>query len=267
MSDHDPGGIEGIGDPDTDSFDTAAIAAAGLELGASRRLGSSRFMGHGAADALSTRGPARTAWITEMVGSSVGDGGYLRAMLGNVYFFLPAIGLVLGIVAGVSTSGLAVPPSLTLTLVILVLGVFDALSGLAALAGFAIVCLFTGNLLGSHMLSAPPGEQTLVFTLTGLFGLGVLWFAGAKVPHRLRPLLARRSGSSVVRWSQRFVDYAASGILGMFVLWLAAWKMPTLAGNGPQELFVSIQNHLLAVKVTAFLAIALRVALQETAEV
>jgi streptogramin lyase len=267
VSDHGAGGIEGIGDPNTDSFDTAAIAAAGVELAAGKRPGSSRFMGHRAADSLSTRGPGATAWITQMVGSSVGDGGYLRAMLGNVYFFLPAIGLVLGIVAGVDTSGMAVPPSLTLTLVILVVGVFDALSGLAALVGFTFVCLVTGNLVGSHMITAQPGEQTLVYTLTGLFGLGVLWFAGAKVPHRLRPLLSRRSGSSVVRWSQRFVDYVASAIIGMFVLWLAAWQMPVLTGNTPQELFVTIQDHLLEVKVTAFIAIVLRMALQETAAV
>jgi streptogramin lyase len=267
VSDHDAGNVEGLHDPNTDELDTAAIAAAGLELGAGRRLGSSRFMGHGASDALSKHGPSRTSWITPMVGSSIGDGGYLRAMLGNVYFFLPAIGLVLGIVGGVNTSGLAVPPSLTLTLIILVIGVFDALSGLAALVGFTMVCLVTGNLVGTHVLNAQPGEQTLVYTLTGVFGLGVLWFAGAKVPHRLRPLLARRSGSSFVRWTQRFVDYLASAILGMFVLWLAAWQMPTLTGNGPQELFVSIQDHLLEVKVTAFLAIALRMALQETASV
>ena len=46
----------------------------------------------------------------------------------------------------------------------------------------------------------------------------------------------------------------------MLVIWLAAWQMPTLTGNGPQELFVSIQDHLLDVKLVAFLAIALRVA-------
>jgi NHL repeat-containing protein len=265
VSDHGSGYVEGVGDPPTGEFDTAAIAAAGLDDAASRRLGASRFMGHDAADAFSKRGPARASWVTPMVASSIGNGGYLRAMLGNVYFFLPALGLVLGIVAGIDTSGLAVPPALDLTLAIVVIGVFDALSGLAALAGFTLVCLFSGNLIGTHMLTAPPGQQTLVYTLTGLFGLGVLWFAGAKVPHRLRPLLAHRSGRPSLQWTQRIIDYAASAILGMFVLWFAAWQMPTLTGNGPQQLFVSIQDHLLEVKVTAFLAIAARMALQETA--
>lgn len=265
MSDHGAGHVEGLNDPITGEFDTAAIAAAGLDEGHGVRHGASRFMGHGASDTFSRRGPARTAWLTPMVASSIGNGGYLRAMLGNVYFFLPAVGLVLGIIGGVDTAGLAVPPPLTLTLVIIVIGVFDALSGLAALAGFTLVCLVDGNLIGGHMVTAPPGEQTLVFTLTGLFGLGVLWFAGAKVPHRLRPLFAHRTGSPVVQWCQRIVDYFASAFIGMLVLWLAAWQMPTLAGNGPQELFVSIQDHLFEVKVVAFVAIAARMALQETA--
>ena len=31
--------------------------------------------------------------------------------------------------------------------------------------------------------------------------------------------------------------------------------MPTLTGEGPQELFVSIQNHLHVVKIVVFLAL------------
>lgn len=266
MSD-EVGGVEGVSDPPTGSLELAAIAAAGLERDGNRLQGSSRFMGHAAADRLSTRGPSRAAWVTPMVSTSIANGSYLRAMLGNVYFFLPAIGLALGIAAGVTTSGQAVPPSLTLTLVLLAIGVFDALTGLVALCGFTVVCLVTGNLVGAHMTSAPPGEQTLVFALTGLFGLGVLWFAGAKVPHRLRPLLAQRSGNSVVRWGQRGIDYAVSALLGTLVVWLAAWQMPRLTGDAPQELFVTIQNHQLQVKLVAFAAIFLRMALQETSAV
>ena len=115
------------------------------------------------------------------------------------------------------------------------------------------------------MLSAPPGEQTFVYTITGLFGLGVLWFAGAKVPHRLRPQHAHRKGTAVTRWAQRGIDYFASAFIGMLVIWLAAWQMPTLTGLRPQELFVTIQDHLLAVKIAAFVAILARVALQEAA--
>ena len=59
----------------------------------------------------------------------------------------------------------------------------------------------------------------------------------------------------MIRWTQRLVDYVASAVLGTFVLWFAAWQMPTLTGNRPQELFVSIQDHLPQVKATAFVAI------------
>jgi streptogramin lyase len=258
--------VEGVNDPPTGSFDTAAIASARDEPGSRARVGASRLMGHGAADSLTRHGVSRTSWATPMLASSISDGGYLRAMLGNVYFVLPIAGLVLGIVAGVSTSGLAVPPSLTLTLVLLVLGAFDALSGLLALAGFAIVTLAMGNLIGSHMLNAPPGEQTTVYTLTGLFGLGVLWFAGTQVPHRVLPLRAHRDGSAVSVWSQRVVDFVAIPVIGTLVIWLTAWQMPTLTGEGPQELFVSIQNHLHVVKIVVFLALLARVLLQTTAD-
>jgi DNA-binding beta-propeller fold protein YncE len=256
-------GVEGLHDPPTGSFDTAAIAAAGTDGPTPPRHGASRLMGHGASDRLSTRGPQRTSWLTPMVSSSIADGGYLRAMLGNVYFCLPIAGFVLGVLGGINTSGLAVPPTLWLTLVLVALGAFDALSGLCALVGFTLVVLVTGNLIGTHMGTAPPGEQPLTYTLTALFGLGVLWFAGAKVPQHLRPVRVHRGANAALVWSQRAVDYAASAILGTFVIWLAAWQMPTLAGNGPQELFVSIQDHLLQVKVVALVALLARVALQE----
>ena len=267
MSGPGDGGVEGLHDPPTGEFDTAAIAAAGDERGERERLGASRLMGHDASDRFSKVGPARAALVTPMVSTSIVNGGYLRAMLGNAYFVAPAIGAVLGVWAGINTSGLAVPPVLWLTIVLIVVGAFDALSGLAALVGFAAVTLVTGNLVGSHMVTAAPGEQTLVYTLTGLFGLGVLWFAGAKVPHLLRPPRLHRQGSALVVWSQRTVDYVVSAFLGTFIIWLAAWQLPTLAGNGRQELFVTLQDHLSAVKVAAFLAILARMALQEAAAV
>jgi streptogramin lyase len=260
------GFVEGVGDPPTGELDTAAIAAAGDQRADGPRRGASRLMGHGAADALSVRGPARTGLVTPMVSTSIADGTYLRAMLGNAYFVLPAIGAILGVLAGINTSGLAVPPVLWLTLLLIVVGAFDALSGLTALCGFTLVVLFSGNLVGSHMASAPPGQQTLLFTITGLFCLGVLWFAGAKVPHRLRPPHLHRGGNAAMVWGQRLVDYLVSAVLGAFVIWLVAWQFPTMAGNGRQELFVTIQYHLGAVTLTAFLAILARMALCEAAD-
>ncbi len=255
-------GIEGIHDPPTGSFDTAAIAAAGDERPGPDRHGASRLVGHGVADAFSRRGGAATRWVTPMAGGAVDDGGYLRALLGNLYFLVPAAGAVLGLIAGISTSGQAVPPALPLTLVLIALGCFDALAGLAALVAFTIVTLVTGNLIGSHMGTAAPGVQTFAYTITGLFGLGVLWFAGGLVARRLRPIRPVRSGTPAELWFQRLVDYAAVPIVGTLVIWLVAWKLPTLTGNAPQELFVSIQNHLLAVKVVAFCGLLGRALLQ-----
>lgn len=255
-------GVEGLHDPPTGSFDTAAIAAAGDERPGPERHGASRLVGHHAADALSRRGGAATRWLTPMAGGAFDDGGYLRALLGNLYFLVPAAGAVLGLIAGISTSGQAVPPALPLTLALIALGCFDALAGLAALVAFAIVTLLTGNLFGTHMGTAAPGVQTFAFAVTGLFGLGVLFFAGGMVARRLRPIRTVRTGSSAELWFQRAVDYAAVPILGTLVIWLVAWQMPTLTGNAPQELFVTIQNHLLAVKVVAFCALLGRALLQ-----
>ncbi len=231
-----------------------------------RRHGASRFAGHATSDRFSRRGAASTSWLTPALSSSIVDGAYLRALLGNLYFGLPLAGLVLGVVAAASTSGLAVPPSLALTLVILALGVLDALSGLAALVGFAVVTLATGNLIGSHMGTAPPGKQTLVYAIGGLFGLGVLWFAGAKVPRMLRPLHVRRDLHPAAAWPQRLLDYAFSAIVGTIVLWFVAWHLYTLAGTIPQELLnVTLQDHLRAVQIVAVCAFIVRCALQETA--
>jgi DNA-binding beta-propeller fold protein YncE len=259
-------GVEGLHDPPTGELDAGAIAAAGRGGTNGPAAVDRRFLsgvaGHDAADRFSRRGGATTRWITPMVGGPVDDASYLRALLGNLYFLLPIVGMVLGLVAGHSTSGQAVPPSLDLTLVLIALGAFDALSGLCALAGFTLVTLFTGNLIGSHMGTAQPGVQTAVYTLTGLFGLGVLWFAGGMVARRLRPYRAVRGGSSASVWARRLVDYAAVPIVGTIVIWVAALEMPVLTGNGPQELFVTIQDHLLTVKIVALVALTARALLQ-----
>ena len=266
MSGPGDGFVEGLNDPPTGSFDTAAIAGAVKEPSGPPRMGASKLAGHSAADSFSRRGPAVTGRVTPMVSWSVADGKYLRAMLGNLYFALPAIGLVLGVIAGISTDGLAVPPALWLTLVLVALGAFDAFSGLLALAGFATVTLLTGNLIGTHMVHAPPGEQTAYYAVTGLFGLGVMWFAGAQVAQRLRPLQIHREGTPFVVWTRRIADYVVIPVIGTFVIWLAAWQMPTLTGNSPQELFVTIDHHLMEVKVVAFVAILVRVLLEATAD-
>lgn len=257
------GGIEGV-------HDAAAGGYGGFELDPSGddalapRAGGSRFAGHRAVDALSRRGGAVTGRLTPMFSRAIIDGAYLRAMLGNLYFALPAAGLALGIAAGISTSGNAVPPALWLTLVLIALGAMDAFSGLLAITGFAAVTLVTGNLVGPHMLHAPPGQQPAVYTLTGLFALGVMWFAGAQVPRRFRPLRAHRTGSEI--WLRRLSDYVVIPFLGTIVIWAVAAEMPTLTGWGPQELFVTIQNHDFDVKCVAFVAILARVLFQSIAD-
>lgn len=254
-------GVEGLHDPPTGSFDTAAIAAAGDGHGHDAFHGASRLMGHRVADAFSRRCGALHR-VTPMLGGALDDGGYLRALLGNLYFALPLLGFVLGLVGGISTSGQAVPPGLALCLALLALGAFDAFAGLCGLGGFTLVVLLTGNLLGGHMFSAQPGIQTFIYSFTALFGLGVLWFAGGMVARRIRPIRRIREGSDASRWAQRIVDFVAVPVIGTLVVWFAAWQLPTLAGNAPDELFVTIQNHLLAVKVVAFCALLGRALLE-----
>jgi sugar lactone lactonase YvrE len=259
-------GIEGLHDPPTGSFDTAAIAAAGGEFVPRARRGASRYSGHQLVDALWKRGGTATHRITPTLSGAADDGGYLRAMLGNLYLLFPLVGIVLGLWSGITTSGQAVPPALPLTLLIVVLGALDACSGLFALAAFTFVTLVTGNLFGTHMGTAPPGVQTFVFTVTGLFGLGVLWFGAGLIAERLRPIRVVRGGSEASIWARRIVDFAAIPIIGTMVIWLTAWQMPILTGNAPQELFVSIQDHLLEVKVVAFLALLVRALLHSAAQ-
>jgi streptogramin lyase len=259
-------GIEGLHDPPTGSFDTSAIAAAGAELVPRARRGASRYMGHQLVDVLWKRGGAGAHRISPTLSGATDDGGYLRAMLGNLYLLFPFAGIVLGLVSGISTSGQAVPPALSLTLLVIALGAFDAFSGVLALAAFSFVTLVTGNLVGTHMIVAAPGVQTFVFTVTGLFGLGVLWFGGGLIAERLRPIRVVRGGSQTSIWARRVVDFAAIPIIGTMIIWLAAWQMPILTGNAPQELFVNIQDQLLDVKIVAFLALLARACLHAAAQ-
>ena len=133
----------------------------------SRRLGASRFMGHRRRRrALEARAGARRAGSRRWSRASIVDGGYLRAMLGNVYF-APARRRARARRRGraSTTSGLAVPPALTLTLVVARARRRSTRSrGSPRSRASRSSRSSRATSFGSHMVTAPPGEQTLVYT-------------------------------------------------------------------------------------------------------
>ena len=165
----------------------------------------------------------------------------------TLYFVVPAIGLVLGVFAGVYTNGPRGPAGTRP----------DARShrrrrvrrvrGARGARGVRVRHAGHGAPLGcGHVHRAAGGADA---------GLHPRWPASASacalVRRRADPEAAAAAsaapsadrGRAVV---QRVLDHAFVAILGTFIIWLAAWQMPVLAGNRPQELFVTIQDHLTA---------------------
>ena len=197
--------------------------------------------------------------VSPLFGSPYNDGGYLRALLGNGYFAIPFIAAILGVWSVIDTGGLAVPPSLPLTLALMVIGVLDAFAGLVGFAMFAIGVVLSGHFFSSHLLTAPAGSQSILYAFTGLFTMALLWFIAPQLAEKMRPIVVLEDEKGLARFHLIAADLLVLPFLTVLILGSMPALAPSLTGAFKQGLEVSIQEHLLVIKIFVALTMLIRV--------
>jgi len=220
-----------------------------------------RPFGRAAVDALTERVGNPLHRISPVFGNAYNDGARIRVIFGNAYFVWLAAAAVLGGWAVQNTHGIAVPPVLWLTLLLMVVGIFDAFAGLIASIVFALGVIFSGHFFSSHLVTGPPGTQGMLYAFTGLLSMAFLWFIGPQLPRRLRLL-----GFNAIkdRFQRRYIiigDFFVVTILAILILGSLPVFLPSFTGANKQDLTqVVLQNHLTTIKIVVAIAMILRVA-------
>ena len=197
--------------------------------------------------------------VSPLFGSPYNDSGYLRALLGNGYFAIPFIAAILGLWSVIDTGGMAIPPSLALTLSLMVIGVLDAFAGLVGFTVFALGVVLSGHFFSSHLLTAPAGSQSILYAFTGLFTMALLWFIAPQLAEKMRPIVVLEDEKGLTRFHLIAADLLVLPFLTVLILGSMPALAPSLTGAFKQELEVSIQEHLLVVKIFVALAMVTRV--------
>ena len=187
------------------------------------------------------------------------DSGYLRSLLGNAYIALPIVAAVLGVLSIFNTGGLAVPPSLTLTLSLMMIGVLDAFSGLVGFSVFALGVILSGHFFSLHPLTASEGSQGILYAFTGLFSVALLWFIAPQLAAKMRPIVIVGEEKGVARLHLIIADLLVLPFLTILILGSMPALAPSLTGAFKQGLEVSIQEHLTTIKVFVAVTMFIRV--------
>ena len=199
--------------------------------------------------------------ISPLIGQPFNDGIYLRSLLGNAYLAFPALAVVLGVLSLFDTQGLAITPSFTLCVAMMVLGVLDAFSGLVGFSVFAIGVVLSGHFFSSHLVTGPTGSQGMLYAFTGLFGVALLWFIAPQLAEKMRPMVVIEDEVGFRKFYMLAADFLVLPFLTILILGSMPALMPSLAGAYQQGIAgVTIQEHMTAIKVIVALAMLVRVA-------
>jgi hypothetical protein len=187
-------------------------------------------------DAVSAGLPLRLAGRSPLLARVTTDASYLEAIFGALSMVAPILGAVLAILALRDVGGQALPPSLGLTLALIVLGVLNAEAGLAAVAVFVAGVAVEGNLNSAGAIRT-------------ILGLAALWFVIPIVASAARPLRRSPSENLEQRWD-RAADFVIASLVGAWAVMEIVNGLPGLAGS---QVSVATQANVCAVVVLAAL--------------
>ena len=199
------------------------------------------WFGSGAADWVGVRIPEILGKVTFIPKRTLSDSTYLRASLGNLWLALPVIAFVFGVTSAHTTGGVAIPPTTTQFLILMVIGIIDAFSGLVGFLPFFVWTILTGHLDSLHAIG-------------GSFGLAIMWWAGAQVGLYFRPV--GRWDNEPSAWQRVWRiggDMIILPAIGGLVLGSLVLVMPWMTG-----LQVPIANQSNLVKIVAIAAFLVR---------
>ena len=176
---------------------------------------------------------------------TIQDGNTIRAIIGSWAGLLMPIGLILGIVAAVNTSGQALPPAWGIVALIMAVAIYDAFAGFIAGSVFFLAALLTGNITNR------PEFLTAI-------GVMVLFFAPALLASAFRPF--RRLVRNQDDMWERITDYAIGTLLTFWVI----TKM-VAAMNGLARLELPITDYGTELALIASGLLLIRVAFEDIA--
>jgi uncharacterized membrane protein YgcG len=220
------------------------LGAIGRGRGDRSRLWRWRTTGH--VDRFSSSRPSRIAAITPIGGRLAIDGDYLRAMLGGGWLALFAPAAVLGVLAGVSTHGTAVPPAFGFFVAILALGIFDAVVGWVAGLAFMTTILVTGGIVDASSIRLVLGQS-------------LVWFCVPLAAASIRPLRRTLERTPLGLWD-RGADLVLCCLFGGWVAMELTGVLSPLRGYS-----VPIGDQAGRVALVAMACIAVRVVLETIA--
>jgi len=166
------------------------------------------------------------------------DGSYLQAVMGPIALVLPILGLSLGGAMGYSTdiANSLIPTSLALVLLIVVIGILDAFSGILAFTSYLALVLIRG------------GVDNVADVRT-LLGFSLLLFTPSLAAGATRPL--RRARDDWDLW-ERVTDFLVSTLL---TTWAIKSMVLALDGFARQKTEIAIHSTLIAAVGGAFILI------------
>jgi hypothetical protein len=166
------------------------------------------------------------------------DGSYLQAIIGPLAIALPALGIALGAWLGASTSiaNSLIPTSLVFVLLIVLVGILDAFSGLLAFVSYLLVILARGGIDN-------------VADVRTLLGFSLLLFTPSLAAGATRPL--RRARDDWDAW-ERITDVLVSTLL---TTWAIKSMVLALDGFARQKTDIATHSTLIAVVGGTFIFI------------
>jgi hypothetical protein len=218
------------------------MMSAALPIMRGDRSGSWRWPATVLVDRVSLKVPERIAPVSPLLARVINDAGYLRAILGSASALLLIVGVWLGIVAVRNVHGEALPPEFSLAMALAVLGVFDALAGLIAVA------VFGGGVVLLGGLSSADAVRTLL-------GLASLWFAAPLIAGAARPLRRAPTVTLAEHWD-RLADIVIASLVGAWAVQKILQGLPGLSGL---ELPIADQANTAALVVLAALAVRMMI--------
>ena len=127
------------------------------------------------------------------------DGHWVRAVFGSAHISLWYAGLITGVLASMSVGGHVLAPSLPFVLIIVLLSITDAFSGVLAWFGYVVSCAVSGGF-------------TTLFDVRTAIGMGVLFIGIPLIANHSRPF-RREPQKNALYVADRFADYLLAPIL------------------------------------------------------
>ena len=173
------------------------------------------------------------------------DARYLRAIIGNIAWFSIPAALVVSFIGLQQIDNLALPFELTPLLILMCLGIFDALAG------------FFGAFLYLNFIFANGNFTSKEELFTGL-GVALIFFAPGLIASKFRPLT--RGVRDFTTFWERGTDYVLASLL-------TGWSVSKLVAALPglSKLELPIVGHANQIGLVAGVAVAIRLLIEEVA--